>query len=294
VTDPIVWVWALSAIGAALFFCTGMLVARLARASLPGGRAAIAVGDGRGQLDPDATIDIDHDLGTEAMERTADVPTAALQTDLLDRVLFAEADTRATRMELEEQVRLRRRSEKVRERLAGELAAEKVGRAEAARAAETARVRAAELERRLLLPEDGSATPPSVKLIADLHHDLSIAAPPPASPAGALQALVEDLTRRRRVKAAVVADELGLVVASSGAHGDELAAAGVMIAHAGARAQKLLAAGSVRSVCVEDDGDLRITVWPLGAVEGELALVTLATSGTAATATATADKEKQP
>jgi predicted regulator of Ras-like GTPase activity (Roadblock/LC7/MglB family) len=360
---PLMWVWALSAAGAVLFFCAGMLVAR-ARAT---SSVIIAVGDGR-----EARLDDEGDLPTEAMTSGVEVPTAALPTEMLDRVLFAEADTRATRMELEEQVKLRRRSEQVRERLAGELTAERQGRAEVARTAGLLRDRIDELERRLARSgesresgESPVASPgPPDKLIADLRHDLAVATeqarartaetarardeyaaaaaaageldalraesqslrevngellarllrqgaggsvphgptslatpaldqPLPASPGDALQALVEDLTRRPEVQAAVVADELGLVVAASGERGDELAAAGVMIAHAGTRAEKLLTAAKVRRISVEDDRDLTITVCPLVAAEGDLALVTLAHTWTKTQAAAAVETENQ-
>ena len=359
------WVWALAAGGAALFFCAGLLAA--------GARRVAGV-----------TVAAEDDRADDV-----DVPTTNLQDGLLQRVLFAEADARATRLELEQQVALlsereaeseRQRAEqqalvREREREIAELGATLEGERTRARvhvgerdgqresehgrqlaelraAVERAREEALRGQEELASWKARAAAAPDADELAALRHDLTVAreqtrardvsleramedgaaqaaalreieplraeltrlkqenneirlralrgggpvrvgAPAAArplmaggmpvvvpsslsaSPGPALQALVDDLTRRSRVRAAVVADELGLVVVSSGESGDELAAAGVVIAHAGAQAGQLLPVGRLRRVSMQDEHDLTITVSPLAAADGELSLVTL-------------------
>lgn len=91
-----------------------------------------------------------------------------------------------------------------------------------------------------------------------------------------LQSMVEAVTRMRTVESAVVADDLGLVVASAGDHGDELAAAGALFARAGSQVRNVLALRSVHQIVIEDDQNVTVTVRPLRTeVAGESAELTL-------------------
>lgn len=94
-----------------------------------------------------------------------------------------------------------------------------------------------------------------------------------------LQALVDGLSGSSGIRCAVVADDLGLVVASRGEWGDEVAAVGALFGRAGLQAQKVLPLHKVQRVTVEDDQNVTLTLRPLqtdGSVEGDLALITLA------------------
>jgi hypothetical protein len=97
-----------------------------------------------------------------------------------------------------------------------------------------------------------------------------------------LQALVDKVSGSAGVRCAVVADDLGLVVASHGELGDEVAAVGALFGRAGLQAQKVLPLHKVQRVTVEDDRDVTLTLRPLQtdeSVEGDLALITLAVGG---------------
>jgi hypothetical protein len=94
----------------------------------------------------------------------------------------------------------------------------------------------------------------------------------------ALQALVENEIGSGRAKSAVIADELGLLVVSSGVvdqYGDALAAFGAYLADFGTKTRDLLPLCALRQVVVRDDRDTTLTVQPLAADDAGLALVTL-------------------
>jgi hypothetical protein len=94
-----------------------------------------------------------------------------------------------------------------------------------------------------------------------------------------LQALVDGVSGSAEIRCAVVADDLGLVVASHGELGDEVAAVGALFGRAGLQAQKVLPLHKVQRVTVEDDQNVTLTLRPLltdGSMEGDLALITLA------------------
>jgi hypothetical protein len=94
-----------------------------------------------------------------------------------------------------------------------------------------------------------------------------------------LQALVDRVSGAAEIRCAVVADDLGLVVASHGELGDEVAAVGALFGRAGLQAQKVLPLRKVQRVTVEDDQNVTLTLRPLQtdeSVEGDLALITLA------------------
>lgn len=96
----------------------------------------------------------------------------------------------------------------------------------------------------------------------------------------ALQSIVDAEIGRGGAKSAVIADELGLVVASSGAgdeYGDALAAFGAYLAEVGEKTRSVLPLQALRQVTVRDDHDMTLTVRPLESGEQPgLALVTLA------------------
>ncbi|MET0386330.1 MAG: hypothetical protein ABW321_10250, partial [Polyangiales bacterium] len=93
----------------------------------------------------------------------------------------------------------------------------------------------------------------------------------------ALQLIVDDETEHGGARSAVIADELGLVVAASGVvgeYGDALAAFGAYLADVGTRTRDVLPLHEVRQVVVRDDHDTTLTVRPLATEDPGLALVT--------------------
>src|SRR5262249_38708537 len=101
---------------------------------------------------------------------------------------------------------------------------------------------------------------------------------PPLAPmpaANSWQLLVQRVSEVRSVRAAVVTDELGLVVASAGEYSDVLAAYGRHLADEGQRVRELLPLRTIRELTVHDDRDVTMTVRPLPVADSKLALVTL-------------------
>jgi predicted regulator of Ras-like GTPase activity (Roadblock/LC7/MglB family) len=95
----------------------------------------------------------------------------------------------------------------------------------------------------------------------------------------ALQSIVDNEAQSSSVRNAVIADELGLLVAASGSsheYCDALAALGAYLADVGTKTRDVLPLHEVRQVVVRDDRDMTLTVRPLAASEPGLALVTLA------------------
>jgi DNA repair exonuclease SbcCD ATPase subunit len=95
----------------------------------------------------------------------------------------------------------------------------------------------------------------------------------------ALQAVVDQETASGRAKTAVIADELGLLVAASGVvedYAEALAALGAYIADIGSKTRDLLPLRALREVVLRDEQDTTLTVQPLAADDPGLALVTLA------------------
>lgn len=95
----------------------------------------------------------------------------------------------------------------------------------------------------------------------------------------ALQSIVDKETQSSCVRNAVIADELGLLVAASGSsheYCDALAALGAYLADVGTKTRDVLPLHEVRQVVVRDDRDMTLTVRPLATAEPGLALVTLA------------------
>jgi len=97
----------------------------------------------------------------------------------------------------------------------------------------------------------------------------------PMPTASSLQQLVQRVSEVRSVRAAVITDELGLVVASTGEYSDVLAAYGRHLADEGQRVRELLPLRTIRELTVHDDRDVTMTVRPLPVADSNLALVTL-------------------
>jgi hypothetical protein len=102
------------------------------------------------------------------------------------------------------------------------------------------------------------------------------------TPGGVLQSLVEKVSRLGDIRCAVIADDLGLVVAAHGELSEEVAAVGALFARAGLQAQHVLPLHNVQRVTVEDDQNVQLTLRPLrtdGIKDAELSLITLAVGG---------------
>lgn len=95
----------------------------------------------------------------------------------------------------------------------------------------------------------------------------------------ALQTIVDAETRVGRAKTAVITDQLGSLLAASGAsneYNDALAALGAYLADVGSKTGDILPLRNLRQVVVSDVHDLTLTVRPLATDDSGLALVTLA------------------
>jgi predicted regulator of Ras-like GTPase activity (Roadblock/LC7/MglB family) len=99
----------------------------------------------------------------------------------------------------------------------------------------------------------------------------------PAATAGnRLQALIERVKGLGDFRSAVVADDLGLVVASQGELPDEVAAVGALFGQAALQAERELPLRSVQRVIVEGERGLVLAVRPLRLPAGvDLTLITL-------------------
>jgi predicted regulator of Ras-like GTPase activity (Roadblock/LC7/MglB family) len=96
-----------------------------------------------------------------------------------------------------------------------------------------------------------------------------------ARPGNLLRAILEQETRGCDYTGAVIADELGLVVASTGEYGDALAAYGAFLAGVGAKTGDALPLHELRQVVVQDEHDMTLTVRPIATADDNFALVTL-------------------
>jgi predicted regulator of Ras-like GTPase activity (Roadblock/LC7/MglB family) len=91
-----------------------------------------------------------------------------------------------------------------------------------------------------------------------------------------LRKLLDRETREGHLAGAAIADELGLVVASTGEYGDALAAYGAVLAGLGTKTREALPLHQLRQVIVQDDHNMTLTVRPIATAEDHFALVTLA------------------
>ena len=258
---PLTWLAVASFTGALLFFAAGLLVARSradairaalgrAQTELAATRADLAVhGDDRRRL-ADEVMRLTAALGVATRPPPPPSPAppaaghptaAAAELDVLRRRL---ADLDEVR---QENARLR-----------------------------TAVSRARDLEIRLSAAD---------RELAELRHQARSAQAAPRRPTGSgllrvaatsgvsYDALVAQLARDPRVSAAVVSDDLGLLVAGTGEDAEALAAVGGYLSGVGERAQSLVALGMPTRVVVEDDRGASISATRL--VGGPLVAVTL-------------------
>lgn len=114
------------------------------------------------------------------------------------------------------------------------------------------------------------------------HAAAELEAPPPRleeeghATGDILRQLLDRETQGSKLAGAVIADELGLVVASTGEYGDALAAYGAVLAGLGTKTRESLPLQQLRQVIVQDDRDMTLTVRPIAAAQDHFALVTLA------------------
>jgi predicted RNase H-like nuclease (RuvC/YqgF family) len=101
---------------------------------------------------------------------------------------------------------------------------------------------------------------------------------PVDSKAHVLQALVDAEIKTGRAKTAVIADELGLLVAAGGVtdeYAESLAAVGTYLVDIGVKLQDMLPICTIAQVIVRDDQDLTVTARPLPLDQPGLSLVTM-------------------
>lgn len=93
-----------------------------------------------------------------------------------------------------------------------------------------------------------------------------------------LQSLVERIERERGVLAAVIADEMGLLVASAGVHSEALGALGAFMGSVSQKARQLLPLQDVVEVVMHDVQQSRITLRRLKTAQSDLVLAVMADS----------------
>ncbi len=147
-------------------------------------------------------------------------------------------------------------------------------RGERALASETVEPRASGIHLRV----DEASAQRARRDVAKLVEDLKGAdnSDSPTRPGNVLRAILDQETRGNDYAGAVIADELGLVVASTGDYGDALAAYGAFLAGVGAKTGDALPLHELRQVIVQDEHDMTLTVRPIATADDHFALVTLA------------------
>lgn len=287
---PLVWSWLLSLTGALSFFAAGAAYTARRFGSVPAGQPLAAA-------DSPALEPTVHD----AEERRA-----ALERELAQRT--AERQQLFRELEIERSARLESAvtaTLDVPESAAGARGDSIEGlRHELALVREELTARDAQLEtlrdenvRLRAFEEDSSRTRKELATLNEqmraLRAQAFIAKPAPtrtktlsptlSATGRALQTIVDTETRSGRAKTAVIADELGLLVAASSAsseYNDALAALGAYLADVGSKTRDILPLHKLRQVVVSDDHDLTLTVRPLATDDPGLALVTLAVQPT--------------
>jgi len=292
------WTWLLSFTGAALFFAAGAVFAgrRLVRADGPSLGLAQPPAARPSKPAPDANsmaqltqlrsrcTTLERELAVKA--ETCDKLTVELETD--------RSSTSAVIDGLRERIAELTREADADSQYAGL-------KRELAMSEETLRGRDTQLEH--LLEENARLRPLEEELLRakrelttlseqtrELRAQAYASKPPPKRPptktlppisarGRALQTIVDTETQFGGAKSAVIADELGLLVAASGAtneYNDALAALGAYLADVGTKTRDVLPLNEVRQVVVRDDHDVTLTVRPLATDDPGLALVTLA------------------
>jgi hypothetical protein len=249
-----IWVvlWLCSAAGAALFFVAGLAAGR--------GRRAPAV-----KVAPAATADVTPGPALEAQISMLRQQVATAREEHAREQAAAHQTARDIKAVQDHVERLRIDLMRARKETVDLEHANKARQAELA----GARGQLAKLRAELAASQEASQrarAPVTVRAAGSKAGDV-------------LQELVDKVSGSQGVRCAVVADDLGLVVASHGELGDEVAAVGALFGRAGLQAQKVLPLRKVQRVTVEDDQDVTLTLRPLQtdeSVEGDLALITLA------------------
>jgi hypothetical protein len=112
-----------------------------------------------------------------------------------------------------------------------------------------------------------------------LHREAPPQAPaplPPGTLGGTLQSLLQEVAKDGRTRGVVVADESGLVVASTGANAEALAAAAAVFVDSATRVlRNVLPLGPLRNLAVVDENEVTIAALPLTVSEHALILATL-------------------
>jgi predicted regulator of Ras-like GTPase activity (Roadblock/LC7/MglB family) len=129
------------------------------------------------------------------------------------------------------------------------------------------------VHRRSTIPPGERARHEVKRLVEDLRSEAQ--AEGSERPGTVLRAILAAETRGSEFSGAVIADELGLVVASTGEHGDALAAYGAFLAGVGAKTSDNLPLTELRQLIVQDENDTTLTVRPIAAANDNFALVTL-------------------
>ncbi len=282
---PMLWSWLLSLTGAGLFFVAGVAFAR-ARSLASSTRPLTAAGQ-LAQPDDSALREARTRITTlereiDSQRSTSESRLSAMQDRIaeLNRAIDADPARSGIRQELAlSQETLRSRDtqlEHLRE--------------------ENARLRNLESELARTKRELVAVTEQTRDLRAQAFISKPPAAPrrntkplPSLSSSGrALQTIVDTEISVGGAKSAVIADELGLLVAASGAtneYNDALAAMGAYLADVGTKTRDMLPLHRVRQVVVRDDHDVTLTVRPLATDDPGLALVTLAVNADTQNAT---------
>ncbi len=239
---PATWLVVLSIAGAAVFFVAGLLAAR-ARAAADG-RALASL-----QAEHAVALEDRHRLGDEVLRLAAAaraVGTAAPTPATSMPALAPLAPAGPSAYELDV---MRRRLVD-----AGELEAENARLRAAAVDATALRTRTAELEGELAtVSRRAAATQLGVR------QGPGAAALAATMSRGGLEGLVRHLASDPQVSAAVVSDELGLLVAGTGAGAEEMAAAGGYLAGVGDRTRALTHLGAAARIVVEDEDGATVT-----------------------------------
>ena len=262
---PILWTWLLSLTAAGLFFAAGVMLA--------GRRFATASAQPSLEAERAERERVEREQAVQLANANAHAAELQARIDELTRereVHPAESGLRQELAMVQETLRSRdTQVEHLRE--------------------ENTRLRGVELE----LGQAKRELEALVEKTRELRAQAYVSKPPPpprprkpsptiSSRGRALQTIVDTETQQGGAKSAVIADELGLLVAASGAsneYNDALAALGAYLADVGTKTRDVLPLHEVRQVVVRDENDVTLTVRPLATDDPGLALVTLAIDG---------------
>jgi hypothetical protein len=287
--------WLASFAGAASFLVAGLLLGRGSRARLTDACDRLkAEAEGQRKHDFAARVALQEEaevLRVELVERAERIHT--LETSLLQTQSEATA-VRAQHAQQTEQIRqLAELDAKARE-------AEKTLRHDLAVAGESLRKQSDQLRRfadsntglrvelealtaRAAHNEALEREVEQLRMRAFVSHvsDASSPATPPTPGPHAFDAIAAELVSLPAVRAAVIGDDLGLVVSCQGSHGDELAALGALFNRACSEARRILPLGRILRISIEDEGRICVTMRPLRSAtatgdDDQLTLVTLA------------------